>query len=178
MALVSVLLPAPGAPVSPTVYACPLSRVGEAADSTCRLTTALDERQQPGECTAVALAGGGEQFIRIGGASHASTGCQTGLSIAASASATLTTSVTPSTRSRMIRSMPPLRVWVDTGHVPQAPTSRTRHDAGGLVDVDELDVTVVRLERRADHFDAGFDFASHGNDHSISVSTRSPAPGP
>ena len=48
-----------------------------------------------------------------------------GESSAASSSAMLITSVTPSTRSRMMRSMPPLSVCVETGHVPQAPTRRT-----------------------------------------------------
>ena len=38
---------------------------------------------------------------------------------------TSTTSVTPGTRSRMIRSMPALRVWVDAGQVTQAPWSST-----------------------------------------------------
>mgnify|MGYP001816951278 CR=1 FL=1 len=43
------------------------------------------------------------------------------------------------------------------------------HDARGLVDIDELDVTVVGLEGRPDHFDAGFDFASHDKHYSITV---------
>ena len=50
------------------------------------------------------------------------------------------------------------------------PDQPNRHDASGLVDIDELDVTVVGLEGRTDHFDAGFDFASHGKDYSITVS--------
>ena len=42
-----------------------------------------------------------------------------------SASGTLTTSVTPSMRSRMMRSMPAFSVTVLVGQVPQAPTSVT-----------------------------------------------------
>src|SRR5215218_10291807 len=38
---------------------------------------------------------------------------------------TATTSVTPSTRSRRIRSIPAFMVCVEMGHVPQAPTSST-----------------------------------------------------
>ena len=38
---------------------------------------------------------------------------------------TFTTSVTPSTRSRMMRSMPAFSVTVLVGHVPQAPVSVT-----------------------------------------------------
>ena len=37
----------------------------------------------------------------------------------------LTTSVTPSTRSRMIRSMPAFSVWVDAGQPTHAPVSST-----------------------------------------------------
>jgi len=49
------------------------------------------------------------------------------------------------------------------------PDQSNRDDPGRLVDVDEFDVPVVGLEGRTDHFDAGFDFASHDKDHSITV---------
>src|SRR5215207_2312399 len=109
----------------------PAERVCQAPDLAGSIVATLDQRQQPGDGDAVAFQRGGQELIGLV-ARHTGTDWQTGrttsqttAAMAASASATLTTSVTPSTRSRMIRSIPPLSVWVDTGQVPQAPIRRT-----------------------------------------------------
>ena len=78
--------------------------------------------------------------------------------------ATSITSVTPSTRSRMIRSMPAFSVCVDAGQPTHAPISSTRHHAGVLVDVVQDDVAAVGLQRRADHLDRPLDL---GAQHSL-----------
>ena len=112
-ALVSVLLPEPGAPVSPTVYAVASCGRGEAPDLAGVVAAALDERQQAGERRPVAARQRGvEQLAPV-----ATLASRRGVS------ATLTTSVTPSMRSRMIRSMPAFSVCVDAGHC------RTRRSA-------------------------------------------------
>ena len=64
-------------------------------------------------------------------------------------------------RSRMMRSMPAFSVLVLAGQVPQAPTSVTLDDAGGLVDVAQHDVAAVGLQRRPDDFDRLFDLGAH-----------------
>ena len=74
---------------------------------------------------------------------------------------TLMTSVMPSMRSRMIRSMPAFSVGVLAGHVPHAPTSVTVTTPGGLVDVAQLDVAAVGLQGRPDDFDRLFDLGAH-----------------
>ena len=63
IALVSVLLPAPGAPVSPTVYAVAGERMRPAGPTVAGLVAAaLDQRQQAGQRRPIAVAGGGEQL--------------------------------------------------------------------------------------------------------------------
>ena len=74
-----------------------------------------------------------------------------------------TTSVTPSTRSRMIRSMPAFSVWVDAGQPPQAPTSSTVTTPVRLVDVVQHDVAAVGLQGRADHLDRLSTWCTHGS---------------
>ena len=76
-------------------------------------------------------------------------------------SSTLTTSVTPSTRSRMIRSMPAFSVCVDAGQPTHAPVSVTVTMPVLLVDVAEHDVAAVGLEGRADHLDGLEDLVTH-----------------
>ena len=110
-ALVSVLLPAPGAPVIPTVYALPLfgyvSRPIVRASSPPRSINDNKRASEPrSPFTALAKSA-------VGSVTRDAT------------SYTATTSVTPSTRSRIIRSMPAFKVWSDAGHVPQAPTRVT-----------------------------------------------------
>ena len=91
---------------------------GEPSDLARRVAAALDEREQPGLGAAVALPRGGEEVARRP-RRHASS---------AASSAMSTTSVTPSTRSRMIRSMPAFNVCVDAGHPTHAPSARpSRH---------------------------------------------------
>ena len=58
--------------------------------------------------------------------------------ISVAASPTSMTSVTPSTRSFRIRSMPAFSVTVEAGHDTQAPISSTRDDPGVLVDVAQV----------------------------------------
>ena len=65
---VRVDLPAPGAPVMPTVVAVPPSGYDRRPDLTGLGTAALDHRQQPGQRTAVAVTGGGEQRCGVVGA--------------------------------------------------------------------------------------------------------------
>ena len=59
----SVLLPAPGAPVMPTVYAASAERVGEARDLAGGPPAALHEREQPRERGAVAVASISEELV-------------------------------------------------------------------------------------------------------------------
>ena len=73
----------------------------------------------------------------------------------------LTTSVTPSTRSRMIRSMPAFSVCVEAGQPTHAPTSVTVTMPRLLVDVAQHDVAAVGLEGRADDFDGLQDLVTH-----------------
>ena len=73
----------------------------------------------------------------------------------------LITSVTPSTRSRMIRSIPAFSVWVDAGHPTHAPISVTVTTPVVLVDVAQHDVAAVGLEGRADHLDRLLDLVTH-----------------
>ena len=75
--------------------------------------------------------------------------------------ATLTTSVTPSMRSRMIRSIPALSVCVEAGQPTHAPINSTVIDAVVLVDVVEDDVAAVGAQRRADHLDGLLDLLAH-----------------
>ena len=75
---------------------------------------------------------------------------------------TSTTSVTPGTRSRMILSMPALRVWVEAGQVTQAPKSSTGDERRGvLIDLDQLDVALVGNDGRPDDLDDPLHFGPH-----------------
>ncbi len=62
------------------------------------------------------------------------------------------TSVTPGTRSMMIRSTPAFRVIIETGQVPHAPTSVTCTTPSSST-VAEDDVAAVALQRGPDHLD-------------------------
>ena len=85
----------------------------------------------------------------------------------------LTTSVTPSTRSRMIRSMPAFSVCGRRRTADARAGQLDRDDAGGLVDVVQHDVAAVGLEGRADHLDRLLDLFTHGSmSHSIQRSVR------
>ena len=89
------------------------------------------------------------------------------------ASATFTTSVTPSTRSRMMRSMPALSVCGRRRTRPAGSDQLDGHDAGRLVDVEQHDVAAVGLEGRADDFDGGFDLGAHGKVIQSAIAVRS-----
>ena len=132
-------------------------RRGEPADLAGVGAAALDQRQQPGQRGAVAGAGGLEQRRRV----VRSSGARSRRHRPAQRYATLTTSVTPSMRSRMMRSIPAFSVWDDAGQPTQAPISSTVIDAGGLVDVVQDDVAAVGLQRRADDLDRLFDLRAH-----------------
>ena len=82
----------------------PGQRRRQPADLAGVLAAALDERQQTGLGRAVTVGGGGEELPGDGSVDTTS-----------ASSAMSTTWVTPSTRSRMIRSMPAFSVWVDAG---------------------------------------------------------------
>ena len=125
---------------------------GEPADLAGAVAAALDERQQAGASAVRSpLAGGVEQLARLTARRHATS----------TTSSTLTTSVTPSTRSRMIRSMPAFSVCVDAGQPTHAPMSVTVTMPRLLVDVAEHDVAAVGLQGRADHVDGLQDLVTH-----------------
>src|SRR6266699_3861842 len=100
---VSVDLPEPGAPVIPTVYAPPVLRYRRPTAS-----VAASPPASTSEISTVAATGGVDERGRIVERCYSEI-----------------TSVIPGTRSMMIRSTPALRVIIDTGHVPHAPTSVT-----------------------------------------------------
>ena len=120
------------------------------------VAAALDQRQQAGQRRPIAGARGVEQLRRVAASARSLTRCHGDVT-------RVTTSVTPSTRSRMIRSMPAFSVCVDAGQVPHAPTSSTRDDAGRLVDVAQHDVAAVGLQGRADDLDGLFDLCAHAH---------------
>ena len=117
------------------------------ADLPAPRPAALDQRQQSGEGRAITRGSGVEQ-LRDGSSWRLR-------------HATLMTSVTPSMRSRMIRSIPALSVCVDAGQPTHAPISSTVITPRVLVDVVQDDVATVGAQRRADHLDGLFDLLAH-----------------
>ena len=89
---------------------------------------------------------------------------------------TSTTSVTPGTRSRMIRSMPALRVWVDAAAGDAGAVEFDGDDPGGLVHIDEFDVSLVGLDGRPDDLDDLLHFGLHGPSLAAPGPNSDPAP--
>ncbi|MEN9801199.1 MAG: hypothetical protein RLZ37_324, partial [Actinomycetota bacterium] len=85
------------------------SGIRKSADCTSFISAALDHRQQSRERASIPF----------------ESSCEEDFGVAFPTIHTFTTSVTPSTRSRMIRSIPCFRVCVDAGHVPHAPINVT-----------------------------------------------------
>ena len=148
---VSVDLPAPGAPVMPTVPGPSGLRVQAAATAaTASSPPASTSEMSLGDRTPIT----GDRARRraaAGSSRHASRPAR---------HSSATTSVMPGTRSMMIRSTPALRVIIETGQVPHAPTRLDVHDAV-VVDAVEDDVAAVALQRGPDRVDRLEDVGLH-----------------
>ena len=111
MALVSVLLPAPGRPGEPNGVSVTATRISESTNLARFIVATFNQGKKSGQRTAITIECVGKKFgSRFALTSHRIEAWPSQVAQARTFSATLITSVTPSTRSRMIRSTPAFSV--------------------------------------------------------------------